>query len=142
MAKSKIKTSATKTKAKKTPRSIKVNFFRVEMPANAGTFIELLKSFSEMTVDDRNDIPDDTDIAPARIDHLDVSDTMAFGELIKLRMTNLPPIGSLDVTDEKPIDVTERQGLKEGAAFVYNVPSASEAFRYLIHREAEAIAKG
>lgn len=99
-------------------KRIKIDFYRVKMPDNATS------AFEDM-IDEVNDLPEDesrnVDVRgfPIRMQSCGKNNRMRWGEMIRIRMDELPLKASLNGNIEL-LDLEDDEGLGEETAFLYH----------------------
>ncbi len=99
------------------PKTMTVDFFRVVMPKDAGiTFHKLIDQINNLPDDEnRNYTRNDT---PIRLSRVEIKKNFRQGDMVRIRMDDLPPVHSLN-GDTELLDLEDDQGLGEETAFRY-----------------------
>jgi hypothetical protein len=105
------------------PKTIKVDFFKVVMPDNAGTTFEtLLDRIAHIPLNDdarTRQLNDD----PVRLQELHHHADRIEGDMVRTRMDTLPEKSNVETGELSPLDLEEDEGLGEGVAFSYDPAS-------------------
>lgn len=103
-------------------KQMKIDFYRVEMPPEfGGTFARLLQQISTMPLDDSRNAQA---IGSNREDRIRLQEASSShqrweGDMIRIRMDELPLVASLDGKTE-PVDLEDDEGIGEETAFRYH----------------------
>lgn len=100
---------------------IKIDFYRVEMPESAHlTFEQIINTVLGLPNDhSRNE---DVRGVLVRLQQAFSQGDLVGGEMIRIRLDEVPLRASLSVGSIGPFDLEEDEGLGEETAFIYNVP--------------------
>jgi hypothetical protein len=103
-------------------KTIKIDFFRVVMPQDAGiTFEALLNQIAAIPLDNEARTVK-TQGDPVRLQELHPRAGYVEGDMVKTRMETLPEKSNVETGELAPLDLAEDEGLGEEAAFLYRPP--------------------
>jgi hypothetical protein len=95
---------------------MKIDFYRVEMPADSGTFMDLLETAANLPDDTQRTV--ETSERTIRLQEIQVGNLVEC-EMIRIRMDEVPIIASL-AGEVKEIDLDPDEGIGEETAFLYS----------------------
>ena len=103
-------------------KTIKIDFFRVVMPQDAGTtFDALLDQIAEIPLDNETrTVTSQGD--PVRLQELHLRIGYLEGDMVRTRMDTLPEKSNVETGELAPLDLADDEGLGEEAAFLYHPP--------------------
>jgi hypothetical protein len=100
-------------------RTVGIDFYRVVIPPGAPSFESFLTGAGDLPADDARTLT--VRGAPMRLQELSSTEVRYEGDMIRIRMEEVPDRASLD-GDVEPFDLEDDEGMGEHTAFLYYVP--------------------
>lgn len=116
-------------------KKLTIRFYRITCP-DAVEFPALLKKIKRSSVKDRTH---KINKIPIRAMNLSSDDAFFYGDLIKIRMDELPQIANSQNDELKDLTITADEGLGEAAAFLYHPETNIIAMQFNSHGVREGV---